>query len=256
MVQEAFTRDGFAVVGRLLSSAEVANYQEIYDMFLRGDIDAAQKRSDLGAGSERRETGVENITQIMWPSALYPSLSQLPLYGRALSLARKLLGEDIELDFDMLISKAPGTATPTPWHQDTAYWIDLPDKRAASFWVALDQTTLDSGCMWYVKGSHLSPLRPHWQAGTGGGALECECTEDEPGATPVPLAAGEAAVHAGGTLHYSRGNTTPDRQRRAYILNFRPAAMVALERERGMDHGLTDNTRALRNTAAAGDSTP
>jgi hypothetical protein len=73
-----------------------------------------------------------------------------------------------------------------------AYWIDLPDPRACSSWLALDDTTLDNGCMvstfsfvleenwifqycfffwfigwgvkWFVPGSHLKPLRKHWPA--------------------------------------------------------------------------------------------
>lgn len=246
---ERFERDGYVVIDDLLSSEEVAQYRAIYDRFLSGEIDAGDKRSDLGAGSEPT-TATENITQIMWPSALHPEIRRLPLHDRALAIARRLIGDDAELDFDMLIDKAPDSATPTPWHQDAGYWIDLPDDRAASIWVSLDSATLDSGCMWYVAGSHRGPVRPHRPAGNGGGAIVCDGSEDEPGATPVPLVPGAAAAHAGRTLHYSRGNTT-DGHRRAYILNFRPAAMIALEREQGMDHGRTENVRLVRNAGTA-----
>jgi ectoine hydroxylase-related dioxygenase (phytanoyl-CoA dioxygenase family) len=150
------------------------------------------------------------------------------------------------IDFDMLIDKAPMTNTPTPWHQDAAYWIDMPDRRAVSAWVALDEATVDNGCMWFVPGSHLNPLRPHRQAGKGGGALECEATEAE--GVPAPLQPGSATFHHGGTLHYSRGNSTESR-RRAYIVNFRPEAMVRYEREQGYDHGRSGNVtdRKVRN---------
>lgn len=249
MTNTAFEDDGYARTGELLDATEVDAYRAIYDRFLDGEIDSGAKRSDLGAGTERRDDAVENITQIMWPCALHPPLLDLPLHGRAVRLARELIGDDAVLDFDMLIDKAPHSDVATPWHQDAAYWLDLPDPRAVSIWVALDESTVDNGCMWYVRDSHRSPIRPHRPAGTGGGAIECDCAEDEPGATPVPLPPGHAAAHAGGTLHYSRGNTTAG-HRRAYILNFRPAAMVELERARGMDHGLEHNERVVRNTAA------
>lgn len=245
----SFGTDGYTRTGRLLSPEEVEVYRAIYDRFVSGEIDAGTKRSDLGAGSSPRNGAKESITQIMWPSVLCPELLDLPLHDRALAVARALAGEDMVLDFDMLIDKAPHTDTPTPWHQDAAYWVSLPDTRAVSVWVALDTATLDSGCMWYVRGSHKTPIRPHRPAGGGGGALECDCSEDEPCATPVPLQPGEAAGHAGATLHYSRGNTT-DRHRRAYVLNYRSAAMIRLERENGMDHGLTTNERGVRNTEA------
>ncbi|MFE7713164.1 phytanoyl-CoA dioxygenase family protein [Streptomyces sp. NPDC057486] len=250
--REALDAAGYLNLGTLLTPDEVVVYREIYDRFLNGSIDTGDKRSDLGSGTGTAPAcgAPENITQIMWPSVLCPELLDLPLHSRALTLARELVGEDMVLDFDMLIDKAPRTAVPTPWHQDAGYWVDLPDKRAVSIWVSLDHATLDNGCIWYVHGSHMTPLRPHWPAGKGGGAIECECSEDEPGATPVPLAPGEAAAHAGHTLHYSRGNTT-DAHRRAYILNYRSSAMIQLERERGMDHGLNDNVRLVRNTAAS-----
>jgi ectoine hydroxylase-related dioxygenase (phytanoyl-CoA dioxygenase family) len=150
------------------------------------------------------------------------------------------------MDFDMLINKAPYTNTPTPWHQDAAYWIDMPDKRAASCWLALDEATVDNGCMWYVPASHLNPVRPHHFAGKQGGALMCEASEAE--GVPVELLAGSCVFHHGGTLHYSRGNTTAS-QRRAFIVNFRPQAMIDLERQKGFDHGRSGGAsdRKVRN---------
>lgn len=127
-------------------------------------------------------TARENITQIMWPSALHPELLDLPLHARALAVARELVGEDMVLDFDMLIDKAPHTGVPTPWHQDAGYWVDLPDKRAVSIWVALDEATLDNGCMWYVYGSHLTPLRPHWPPAAAKGRSSVHA----PRTNPVP----------------------------------------------------------------------
>lgn len=53
---------------------------------------------------------------------------------------------------------------------------------------------------------------------------------------PYPLKPGSATGHSGQTLHFSRGNTT-ETHRRAFIVNFRPTEMVALERQKGFDHG-------------------
>jgi ectoine hydroxylase-related dioxygenase (phytanoyl-CoA dioxygenase family) len=75
----------------------------------------------------------------MVPSKVHPELLTKPIHQRTLQIARTLLGGDMELDFDMLINKAPHSNTITPWHQDTAYWIDMPDKRALSCWIAIDR---------------------------------------------------------------------------------------------------------------------
>ncbi len=59
----------------------------------------------------------------MWPSDIVPSLRDAPFRTRAIALSRALFGDDtFEIDFDMLISKAPHTNTPTPAHQDQSYW--------------------------------------------------------------------------------------------------------------------------------------
>jgi len=139
----------------------------------------------------------------------------------------------MDLDFDMLIDKPPYSETVTPWHQDEAYWIDMPDKRALSFWISLDEAKKDNGCMWYMPGSHRHGVLPHEQL-EGGGALYCDRGREQD-AEAVELHAGDCAVHLGRTLHYSRGNSTGNR-RRAYILNYRPKAMIAFERAQGFDH--------------------
>ena len=74
--------------------------------------------------------------QVMWPSLyLGLDLSASPIHAKAMSLAKSLMGPDMEFDFDMLITKEGGTMTETPWHCDEAYWLpDMPDKRALSFW--------------------------------------------------------------------------------------------------------------------------
>jgi ectoine hydroxylase-related dioxygenase (phytanoyl-CoA dioxygenase family) len=154
------------------------------------------------------------------------------MHQKGLQIAKQLLGEDMVLDFDMLINKAPHTNQPTPWHQDAAYWIDMPDKRALSIWFAIDEAILENGCMWYTPKSHKLPLREHHQP-LGKGSLQCIGSEEESKA--VPLKPGSCAIHHGHTLHYSRGNSTSG-HRRAFILNFRPEKMVELEREQGMDH--------------------
>jgi phytanoyl-CoA hydroxylase len=192
-------RDGYIAIADLLTEQEVAWYLECYDRILSGQIDAGQWRTDLGSGQSQQREGVENITQVMWPSELIPDLLGSSAYQRALEIARQLLGDDMAFDFDMLIDKAPG--------------------------------------------SHRLPLREHRWHGRSGGALQCDGSEAE--CVCVPLRPGSCTFHNGGVMHYSRGNTTAG-HRRALIINFRPEAMIRLEREQGFDHGKTKNVRENR----------
>jgi len=223
-----FKEEGYLVYKDLISNLEVDYYSELYNSFLDNSIDTSRYRSDL-AGNDGKK---EKITQIMVPSKLFPELVQRPIHQKSLQIAKELMGNDIALDFDMMINKAPQTNTITPWHQDAAYWIDMPDKRAASCWVAIDRAYKENGCMWYTPKSHLQPVLPHEQTG-GKGALKCNGSEEN--SVFIELQAGSCVFHQGGTLHYSRGNSTLD-NRRALITNFRPKAMIQLERQKGVDH--------------------
>jgi phytanoyl-CoA hydroxylase len=230
-----FNKQGYLMVENLLTKQEVEEYRKVYEDFLSNKIESARYRGDLAGQSDdtMKNQKAERITQIMVPGRLLPSLLDKTLHKRSQAYARQLLGDDLDLDFDMLIDKAPFTNAPTPWHQDCAYWISMPDTRAVSCWVALDEAVKENGCMWYIPKSHLLPIRPHRPSAKGGGALMCDATEDE--AVAVEIKPGSCVFHHGGTLHYSRGNSTGKR-RRAFITNFRPESMIRFEREKGFDH--------------------
>lgn len=225
-----FKDNGYLLVNNLIDQDTVEEYKKTYQDFIDGKIDVGANRRDLKGGN--KEVKKESITQIMVPSRYLPSLSDSVYYNRIRSVARQLLGDDLEIDFDMLIDKPPHSDAITPWHQDCAYWIDMPDKRAVSAWMSLDEATLDKGCMWYVPASHLKPMRKHASTAKNG-ALVCEGNEDE--AVYVELQPGSVVLHHGATVHYSRGNITGS-HRRAMIVNLRPRDMIAYEREKGFDH--------------------
>ena len=224
-----FEENGYLKLTNILDAKEIAFYDKVYSDFINNKYNTSGLRSDL-SGQENKNQ--EYITQIMLPSRILPSLIQKPMHVIGLKIARFLLGNDIILDFDMLINKAPNTNKETPWHQDAAYWLDMPDKRALSIWFSIDKATLDNGCMWYTPKSHLLSLREHNQP-VNGGALQCNGSEKE--SVSIPLNPGSCVVHHGKTLHYSRGNST-DNNRRAFILNYRPKEMVEFERKNGYDH--------------------
>ncbi len=223
-----FHDQGYVVIGSILEAKEVDFFRNIYEDFLSGTINTDGHRSDLSGSNSKKEL----IVQIMRPSILYPPLQSSLLYQKALKIAKELLGNDMAIDFDMLIDKSPMTNKETPFHQDEAYWIDMKDKRAVSCWVALDDVSKENGCMWFVPKSHKLELRPHVQTGNGG-ALKCEGTEEE--ATAIEMNAGSCTFHHGRTIHYARGNST-NKRRRAIIMNFRPMEMIEFERAQGFDH--------------------
>jgi len=233
---------GFLVLNEVLDGDALSLYCGLYEDFMSGKLDASDHRHDLGSHNEPKIKGRENITQIMWPSLYFDKASR-PINGihnsslhvQAEAIAKALLGPDMAFDFDMLITKEGFTDTTTPWHSDEAYWLDLADKRALSFWFPMQDVNVDNGCMWFVPGSHKQDLRKHRPTKEGHHVLMTDdCSNDE--GVPQPLKEGGCTIHTGRTLHYTGGNLT-SQPRRAYIVNFRPASMIDVERKNDYDHG-------------------
>lgn len=230
--QSFFNQNGYIQISILVPDEEIHYLRSIYDDFLNNKYDLDGHRSDL-SGDTSANKKVEKITQIMRPALIVDELLHSKTYQKVFKIAKELMGDDIEMDFDMLIDKAPGTDTMTPWHQDAAYWPKMEDKRALSFWIALDDVDQNNGCMMYVPYSHLEPIRPHFQP-TPNAALQCEVKDDH--IVYGNLSSGDAIAHHGYTLHGALGNKTSDRHRRALIINLRPKAMIDYIRGLGYDH--------------------
>lgn len=223
---ERFRRDGFLAMPKLVEAEAVAELAQVYDAMLRGEIDCSATDNPLGMTTR----------QIMIPSAYHPIFRNNPALDAARGLARDLLGvDDPKPVFDMLIYKEPGQLATTPWHQDYSYaempftpaGTPVPSNEYVQFWVALDDVDEENGCMHFIPGAHREPLLDHYIAGGDAdysqrllAIRDPEATLDLSRAVACPLKAGGATVHNYGTPHFTSGNRTADRPRRAYIFNF------------------------------------
>jgi phytanoyl-CoA hydroxylase len=132
----------------------------------------------------------------------------------ALGLARPLLLQS------MLIFKQPFIGGEVRAHQDhTFLWTDPPS--ATGLWFALEDATVDNGCMWARPGAHATPPRRRfYRAPNGGTAFEVLDDRELPLEDMVPLEAarGTLIVLHGLLPHRSGANRSP-RSRLAYTLH-------------------------------------
>jgi phytanoyl-CoA hydroxylase len=71
-----------------------------------------------------------------------------------LAVVEALLGDEPRLFQDMALLKPPGGGREKPWHQDNAYFHLVPGTPIVGVWIALDDASLDNGCMRVIPGSH------------------------------------------------------------------------------------------------------
>lgn len=190
------------------------------------------------------------IANVVLPRRYYPAWQGNLFERRAESIAEQLCGEGMTIDFDQLLAKQPGRADAVfAWHQDQAYWIGTDDRRTGTCWLAVDDSTLENGCMQFLSGSHREPLRPHFPVGEDRAKVHTIATSlgDGDEVVSVPIRRGDVTVHNEGVLHGSGGNTSAASWRRAYIVALRSVDTVKQERALGFTHSHNDSLDLLDN---------
>ena len=247
--KDAFGRDGYVHLRGVMSPAEMDEIEADYDRFLRGEIAVEGKDfNDMTTGEHGTDPSGYAVVNVMLPRRYHPAWQGNVFELRAASIAEQLCGEGMTIDFDQLLAKSPGRADAVfHWHQDQAYWIDTDDRRTATCWLAVDDSTVENGCMQFLPGSHREPVRAHRPLHGDRSASHTLVTDLRPDDVmrPVEIHRGDITVHNEGVLHGSGGNTSTHSYRRAYNVALRSVTTVAEERRRGFTHSHNDAGEVL-----------
>ena len=238
-----FKRDGYVHLQGVMSETEMKVIDDAYQAFLDRRIEVEGRDfNDMTTGEFGTDPTSYAIVNVMLPRKYLPSLQGNLFERRAASIAKQLCGDGMVIDFDQLLAKQPFREDAVfAWHQDQAYWIETPDRRTATCWLAVDDSTLANGCMQFLPGTQHEPVRPHRPLHGDREASHTLVTDLRPGeiTTPVEIKRGDITVHCEGVLHGSGGNSSASR-RRAYIVAFRSSDTVAEERRLGFTHSHND----------------
>jgi len=98
--------------------------------------------------------------------------------------ARAMGSRTAHILYDQLFVKEPGTAAPTPWHNDTSYW-HIKGEQVCSVWLALDEVPRERGLS-YVAGSHRWQLLHRVTNFSGGAHSDRNVYDDADTLPPVP----------------------------------------------------------------------
>jgi ectoine hydroxylase-related dioxygenase (phytanoyl-CoA dioxygenase family) len=227
-----YRENGFLSIPDLLDADDLARWRAAVDdaVEARGDAMFAGRTAldeAVETSEPTEEEGEEHahyakvFTQRvnLWQSS--DRVRPLVLDSQLAKLAADLAGVDaIRLWSDQALIKPP-YATFTAYHLDLPYW-SFTSPHSITVWVALDDATLENGCMYYVPGSHKAERYDNVSIGKDIGALfdvYPEWRQLQPVACPVP--AGGACFHNGLTAHGAGANMTHG-QRRAMTCAYMP----------------------------------
>ena len=149
-----------------------------------------------------------------------------PVFNR-FSRTQKLeeLATDIGLDNcyllqSMYIFKQPNIGGEVTCHQDSTFLYTEPID-IAGLWFALEDATVENGCLWALPGGHRQGLKSRWRR-TREGEMQFETFSNEPwptdGLVPLEVQKGTLILLHGLVPHCSFENRSP-RSRHAYTLH-------------------------------------
>lgn len=145
-----------------------------------------------------------------------PLASEIASHPALLNTMSGILGDDLLVWSCEFFIKEASTTHIVSWHQDLTYWGLGATHDQCSAWLALSPSTLESGCMKFVKGSHKNTIVPHNDTFDENNLLsrgqEIAVEVDEDQATPIELQPGQMSLHHGLMFHGSGPNTSSDRR--------------------------------------------
>ena len=210
---QAFARDGFVVVPDLIPPADLDAYGPAVDAGVAG-----RKRHDTRALDQKSRYEQSFIQCInLWEDC--PGVRPLTFHPRIAEAAARLLQVDaVRVWHDQALYKEPGGRVTDP-HQDQPYW-PIAETSTITAWIPLDGSTLASGAMAYLPGSHRLGIRRFVNIflGEPEPVLDADDLKDiEPVYVEVPR--GGVAFHHGLTFHLANPNDT-NRVRRVHTAIF------------------------------------
>lgn len=134
-------------------------------------------------------------------------------------LARGLGFRDPRLLQSMIIVKPPRIGGEVTCHQDSTFLYTEPES-CIGFWFALEDATLENGCLWAIPGAQRGPLKARFRERDG--VLVTEILDSTPWPedkrVPLEVPAGTLIVLHGRLPHLSEANRSPA-SRFAYALH-------------------------------------
>ena len=202
-----YEEEGYLVVEDLLTEQEPQQLHQRTIAIAEGRVDFPPENIELEPGADQRNA--KTVRKINGCAENDPVFLAHAENERILDLVETLIGPDVKLFGSQTFMKPPG-GVEKPYHQDSAYFSIEP-MALVTCWAALDDVTLENGCMWVVPGSQYLGVLDHsesWQIGDRMDKRVPESAFAQFKEVPIAMEAGSCSFHHSLILHKSNANQT------------------------------------------------
>lgn len=218
---DSYQENGFIVLHDFLTPDELETWRDAVDEAVsdRGKRRIPNRPDADVKDDEDYYTNVFVQRVNLWQSSA--TMRELMIDWRLGKMAAELAGVDgMRIWHDQALIKQPW-ANPTGWHLDNPYW-SYSSRDTLSMWVALDDVTLQNGCLYFLPGSHKTATFDNVSIGENISDIFQVYPEwKEIMAVPAEMKAGSCSFHNGLIAHGAGPNMTPG-WRRAMTCGYMP----------------------------------
>jgi hypothetical protein len=226
LTQEAvrfYHENGFLVLENALTPAEVEEIHRDAAKICRGGYGESGGVVPAQPG-ETDDDVLRRYLCIHFPDKSSPVMAKHLHHPSQVEVLTKVIGPNVKCMQSMLFIKASGKPGQA-WHQDE-FFIPTRDRSLCGGWMALDDATVENGCLWVIPGSHkqgvIWPARRHDDR-------RFDCTGEavfpyvDSDAIPVEVKAGSIVFFNGYLLHRSLPNRAQSGYRRVLVNHYMSA---------------------------------
>lgn len=207
---QSYINQGYLGVEGIFSAAELDELRTVTDEFVEKSRGVTSNNDvfDLEPSHTPDEPRLRRLKDPIKQHKIYRRALHHP---KVLEIVSQLVGAAITSNGNKLNLKLANVGSPVEWHQDWAFYPHTNDDLLA-VGIALDESTLENGCLMVIPGSHRGPLLDHHQDGVFIGAVtDPDFKSDD--AVPITLKAGGISIHHTRLLHGSSPNRSANTRR-------------------------------------------
>ena len=217
--RRTYERDGHATLPSVFSEPEIAYLLaalEDWGAAFLAELGPAERRWYL----ERPDASAAVLRKLDNPHVANPAFAALAADPRLVEAVEALIGPGISVYFSQIFMKPAGGGGPKPVHQDNFYFGPTDPEGLTTAWIALDEATLENGCLFFGNGTHKGPILDHVAPPERPFDLQIpEAVAAQHVMTPAPVPRGGVSFHHGSVLHQSSDNRSA-RPRRACAFHY------------------------------------
>jgi ectoine hydroxylase-related dioxygenase (phytanoyl-CoA dioxygenase family) len=221
---EFYREKGYLIAPTLLPDADIRRLKYETTQIFRGERGTPDGLVPV-SGEESDVEVLKKYVAIHFPHKISTVIREYLAHPRITDVLRHIIGPNVKCMQSMLFVKAPGKMGQS-WHQDE-YYIPTRDCSLAGAWIAIDDATVENGCLWIIPGSN----KPAWIrpriANHNGEYADADTVDVSDYAdkeiVPVEVKSGSVVFFNGYTLHSSLRNKTTDCFRTALVNHYMSA---------------------------------